>query len=366
MSSKFVLCLKLSDQLYISVKNKKTNVEYDAIISDIGLIYLQKCNYCMCDTLNELYNLIVEYNNNGKLKINEKCIYINEIVYDKVQCCIFINKKGTDYPDVTLSNPYVSVNRLLPHYNNLNKFNECFANTIKIMGYTDFDFTLIDEKYYDLLFSCNSMIVNHFVNLSIDLNKFKCDNKKLVHVLLKYSNDLDAIENIFEKKINLECTDNNNWNILHYLCYYSSENVAITIINKYILPLHHYIAQNKTNCGKTPLQLAIIKLKFGVVESLYENQTKLNIMDENGNNLIHNIIEYCNMKTIHINNTQNVIDENNKNCIDTLQQIINFIISKYFEMINEKNKDGLTPLALAKKFNCKLTNFLIKKGAKMF
>jgi ankyrin repeat protein len=82
-----------------------------------------------------------------------------------------------------------------------------------------------------------------------------------------------------------------------------------------------------------------------LITSLFKNNPKINYQDKNYNNVLHKLVLTGNKKII-------------KNYLNILKK------ENIYKLINEKNKEGYTPLHLAVKNNYqKITDLLIRSGA---
>jgi hypothetical protein len=271
---------------------------------------------------------------------NNKCMLLKkEDMWELIEKKIDIVETGWIYSN-KIKQPSINI---LQTYNIINlceeKYNNDLIDTIKngkfdnLYKYCTIKNSLLMSKHYDILFSgCKNIdIIKHFIdicddiehidennkkiinyvvenptNITLDIVKYLIINKnidiewinndgqKLVHIVIKLYNKSFMYKNIYDDiiiyliglDIDLISNTYNNFNLLHYVCMYGSENTIKTLVIKYNNINNIDIVElinSKTVDGDTPLHL-ICKYKYGInlIKFMIDNGANKSIYNKKG------------------------------------------------------------------------------------
>ena len=170
----------------------------------------------------------------------------------------------------------------------------------------------------------------------IKLNKFL----ELINYLDTNKYFLGCIQNIINKK--------NNWNALHYSCYYGHKDItAFLLTYNYRNNSIHDLINSVTKEKYTPLHIACYKCKSSIVKILllYLKDIELNLVNNNGETPLHIACKKNSMKIVSMLIASNanlfIIDKNNKKPIEltTDNNIKKLLVKSMVKSSNFKNED---------------------------
>ena len=170
----------------------------------------------------------------------------------------------------------------------------------------------------------------------IKSNKFL----ELIHYLDTNKNFLGCVQNIINKK--------NNWNALHYSCYYGQKEItAFLLTYNYRNNSIHDLINSLTKENYTPLHIACYKCKAYIVKILllYFKDIEINLINNKGETPLHIACKKNSMKIVSmlIASKANLFikDKNNKKPIEltTDNNIKKLLVKSMVKSPNFKNED---------------------------
>lgn len=134
----------------------------------------------------------------------------------------------------------------------------------------------------------NKYNINYIGNIEKYQNKLNCDNKQtelsLIHILFKYSNQIDLLsflKLLLDNNVNINQKNSIGNTSLHEAIYFNNYNIIKLLIKKKA----NVNAQN--NKLETPLHIASLYGYSEIMYLLLENKANINLITSNGENALH-------------------------------------------------------------------------------
>ena len=163
---------------------------------------------------------------------------------------------------------------------------------------------------------------------------------EFIHYLELNKKILGKVKNIINKE--------NNWNALHYSCYYENKDITAFLLsfNNINNPIHELI-NSLTKENYTPLHIACYKANEDIVKILllYLRDIDINIVDDNNETCLHIACKKNSMKIVSMLIASNanlfLKDKNNKKPIEltTDNNIKKLLVKSMIKSPNFKNED---------------------------